>query len=757
MISNLSFVEKKFLDVSKKDFICNGENIPIIEVENKNQLGKLVALRFLEWVLKNPKGMVGLPTGKTPEHFIKQLNIYKTSWNESKIQEELKQFGIESENFPDTSNLKFVQIDEFFPVDFTQKNSFFHYVKTYYLSVLGIKEENVLMMDDFSSLSYKELKNLFPEDKADLSLLERNPENELEKKQKEVLCEVEKNCKKYEERIQQFGGIGFLLGGIGPDGHIAFNMKGSSFQSVTRLVKLNYESAVAAAKDWGGVEFSRDKTAISIGLKTITSKSDATIIIMASGVAKAFVVAKAIEGEKSEEIPSSILHGNVNARFYLTTDASEKLLSRRVKALSAIENLEELTDSVDEIIYEVALESKKTVAQLNKSDFKKSQVGSVLLGKIKKDILEVTAKAQRRLIDKMESGFLSPKNLKIMHTAPHPDDIMLSYCSYTDDLISKNDNFFVYLTNGFHAVSNSYIQDILKSIDQNFLNKNKQDILLASYEEILEKFLDAYKNSNLGKMEKIEKSLFLRLVVSVFELSNLEDLALKLKWLEKEYLPKQYPGQHDLEIIKKLKGKIRESEVDRLWAIKKVSNDNIFHLDSKFYDSDSFAKNKNFDLDIKTVTKLIEKLNPHVITVAIDPPGRAPDTHHKVLQIIRSAASKTKSNLNLSAIWGYRNVWKPFKPSMVNAIIPVSKQELLQLNKIFHYCFSTQVCASFPSPKFDGPFSELSCNIKRDQLSMIKKLLGEKFFKNHSDFRLRNAEGLVFLQKMNIGKFLKNN
>ena len=46
------------------------EKIRIIEVDNFPLLGKLTAFRFIEWVLKNPGGVISLPTGKTPEHFI---------------------------------------------------------------------------------------------------------------------------------------------------------------------------------------------------------------------------------------------------------------------------------------------------------------------------------------------------------------------------------------------------------------------------------------------------------------------------------------------------------------------------------------------------------------------------------------------------------------------------------------------------------------------------------------------------------------
>ena len=99
----------------------------------------------------------------------------------------------------------------------------------------------------------------------------------------------------YERKIREMGGIGFFLGGIGPDGHIAFNVRGSSVYSVTRLTGTNYETQAAAATDLGGIEISRSRLVITIGLATITYNPTATAIIIAAGDAKAPIVAAAIQ------------------------------------------------------------------------------------------------------------------------------------------------------------------------------------------------------------------------------------------------------------------------------------------------------------------------------------------------------------------------------------------------------------------------------------------------------------------------------
>ena len=88
-----SNVEKCFLLKSGKKSTYNGEKVATIEVQNIYELGRLVALRFLEWVRDNPSGVVALPTGRTPEYFIKTLDLLKNNWNDPLMQQSLKEEG----------------------------------------------------------------------------------------------------------------------------------------------------------------------------------------------------------------------------------------------------------------------------------------------------------------------------------------------------------------------------------------------------------------------------------------------------------------------------------------------------------------------------------------------------------------------------------------------------------------------------------------------------------------------------------------
>jgi len=286
------------------------EKLNTIVVENFPALGKLTALRFIEWVQTNPDGVVSLPTGKTPEHFIKWIDRLLKSWNEPETRAILEEAGIDPGKFPDMKGLHFVQIDEFYPIHPGQHNSFYYYVNEYYLKGFGLDPKKALLIDcsEIGLDKGDTLQSVWPDNVVDLSLRVRSGKTELEQKQKSVLEKIDQWCQDYEDTIRSLGGIGFFLGGIGPDGHIGFNVRGSDHHSTTRLTETNYETQAAAAGDLGGIEISRNRLVITIGLQTMTYNPECTALIIAAGEAKAEIVRLAIESEKHVLYPATALN-----------------------------------------------------------------------------------------------------------------------------------------------------------------------------------------------------------------------------------------------------------------------------------------------------------------------------------------------------------------------------------------------------------------------------------------------------------------
>ncbi|MCK4855125.1 MAG: hypothetical protein KAT31_12700, partial [Bacteroidales bacterium] len=176
-------VEKSF--IKKAGNYKMTTRLPYILVENFPKLGLMTALRFLEWVLENPEGVISLPTGKTPEHFIKYTEFLLENWNKKKGEEIRKAYGLENAEKPDLSGLHFVQIDEFYPISPDQHNSFYNYVDQYYIKGFGFDRNRSLLInsDEIPLANGKHFSEIFPDFHVDLSLKYREPKSELEKLQ----------------------------------------------------------------------------------------------------------------------------------------------------------------------------------------------------------------------------------------------------------------------------------------------------------------------------------------------------------------------------------------------------------------------------------------------------------------------------------------------------------------------------------------------------------------------------------------------
>ncbi|CAK0826989.1 unnamed protein product [Prorocentrum cordatum] len=234
------------------------------------------------------EGVCSLPTGKTPEYFIKWVQRALKEWSTPAIQDEVKRFGLLPEK-PVLTGLTFVQIDEFYPISPEQHNSFYHYVTNFYIKGFGLDPNKALLMDcskiglgsagpsfgptgePQDHVSMDRMEDVWPDGSVDLSLRWREPGNHLERAQQRVLRQVDQWCAEYEAKIRALGGIGFFMGGIGAPA------------SLRGLDQLNYQSQAAAAGDLGGIEAVRRRKVITIGLGTITYNPKCVALIPGGG------------------------------------------------------------------------------------------------------------------------------------------------------------------------------------------------------------------------------------------------------------------------------------------------------------------------------------------------------------------------------------------------------------------------------------------------------------------------------------------
>ena len=91
--NNWSPVEKRFFQ--RQDIQKQTTKIPYILVDNFPDLGFLTSLRFLEWVSENQEGVISLPTGKTPEYFIKWTHHLLNNWDAPDLKKLRKENGLD--------------------------------------------------------------------------------------------------------------------------------------------------------------------------------------------------------------------------------------------------------------------------------------------------------------------------------------------------------------------------------------------------------------------------------------------------------------------------------------------------------------------------------------------------------------------------------------------------------------------------------------------------------------------------------------
>lgn len=106
--------------------------------------------------------------------------------------------------------------------------------------------------------------------------------------------DLEKECVAYEEKIKSYGGINLFLGGVGIDGHIAFNEPGSSLQSRTRIKTLTHDTVIANSRFFENDLDKVPKQALTVGVGTILDSKE--VLILATGHNKARALQQAVEG-----------------------------------------------------------------------------------------------------------------------------------------------------------------------------------------------------------------------------------------------------------------------------------------------------------------------------------------------------------------------------------------------------------------------------------------------------------------------------
>jgi glucosamine-6-phosphate deaminase len=225
----------------------------IIKTKNYNELSKTACEILIKEIEKKPNLVIGFATGKTP------LGLYK------ELVKEYKNKKI------DFSRIKTFNLDEYYPIKITDKNSYHYYMFKNLFNKINIKKSNINFLNGET----------------------KNPKKE---------------CLNYEQKIKR-NPIDIQILGVGVNGHIGFDEPGSNFNSKTRLIDLS-SSTLKRNSRFFNKKSQMPRKALTMGINTIMNSKK--IILLASGKEKKQAIKHLIRGKIDEKWPVSILKNHKN-------------------------------------------------------------------------------------------------------------------------------------------------------------------------------------------------------------------------------------------------------------------------------------------------------------------------------------------------------------------------------------------------------------------------------------------------------------
>ena len=565
------------------------EKIHTVIFDESKEASKMVANEIAILIRKKQKEkkhcVLGLATGSSP------ISVYN---------ELVRMHKEEGLSF---SNVISFNLDEYFPMKKADIQSYYHFMDVHLFSHVDIKPQNIYI-----------------------------PNGSLNNDQ------VNDHCENYEKKIHELGGIDFQLLGIGRTGHIGFNEPGSNYNSLTRLVHLDYITRNDARKSFYGIE-NVPTTALTMGIKTI--RKSKRIVLLAWGQNKSLVIKKAIQDEIDSNIPASFLQNHGNVTFVLDNSSASNLT--RVKSPWKVGSCNWTKELKAKAVVWLCQKTKKSILNLTESDYNENNLSELLIYQSPYDInLEVFNKVSRTITgwpggkpnadDKYRPERAEPSKKRVLIFSPHPDDDVISMGGTFARLVNQGHEVQVaYQTSGNIAVNNS---DVLK------------------YLEVYSEISDNVKKSSKDLIKVLK--------------NNNEIL--------------------DDKDVRNMASLIREKETLAATRFVGIPDSNVHFLKLPFYETGTVKKMPPSNSDIKIMIDIIKKIKPHQIYAAgdlADPHG----THKVCLDLLFNVLElvKKKSYMKDCWVWLYRGAWQEWEVHEIDMSIPMSPNQVLRKRKAIFY------------------------------------------------------------------------
>ncbi len=568
------------------------EKIPVTiyknTTEGSNAVAAQMAALIKEKQAKKLPCVLGMATGTTPILLYKEL---------------VRMHKEEGLSF---KNVITINLDEYYPIEKSAYQSYWSFMHRHLFNLVDIDPKNIYLPNG-----------------------EWNKDN------------LKENCITYEQTIEKIGGIDLQILGIGKNGHIGFNEPGSSFHSKTRVIQLDQQTRIANTYEFHDIN-KVPKLAITVGISSIMKAKK--IILLAWGD-KASIVAKAVEGDVTEQIPASVLQNHDDCTFVIDELASLELTRNKAPWLTGANDW--TPNMIKKAVIALALKLDKTVLSLTANDYKENSLSDLLV--LKDSVYDINLQVFYMLRDTI-TGWPGGKPNAIIpahpeRSSPHPKKVLVFSPHPDDDIISMGGTFMRLQEQG-HDVHVAY---------QTSGN-------IAVTDEFVTRFLDfAVGFEELFGIDN-KKSEAILSAASTFLASKKSD-------------------HLDTAEIRAIKGLIRRCEAKATCRYVGIKEKNYHFMDLPFYETGAIEKKPMSELDIRITMDLLKQIQPHQIYCAgdlADPHG----THKVCLDIIFESLRRLKAEgevwIKDCWVWLYKGAWQEWDISEIEMAVPMSPDQVMK-------------------------------------------------------------------------------
>lgn len=452
---------------------------------------------------------------------------------------------------------------------------------------------------------------------------------------------IKELCAGYEQIIEKSGGIDLQILGIGKNGHIGFNEPGSSFHSKTRVIHLDQQTRIANTYEFHDLN-KVPKLAITVGISSIMKAKK--IVLLAWG-SKADIVAKAVEGNITEQVPASVLQNHDDCTFIIDEIAATDLTRNKSPWLTG--STDWTPALIKKAVIELALKLDKTILSLTANDYTENSLADLLV--LRESVYEINLQVFYMLRDTITGWPGGKPNVvipahpersnpfpkKVLIFSPHPDDDIISMGGTFMRLQDQGHDVHVgYQTSGNIAVTDEFVTRFL-------------DFAVG--------FEDLFGIDNKKSQEILTNA--------------------------RAYLASKKSDHIDTAEIRAIKGLIRRCEAKATCRYVGLKDENHHFLDLPFYETGAIEKKPMSELDIKITMDYLNKLQPHQIYCAgdlADPHG----THKVCLEIIFESLRRLKASgaewIKDCWVWLYKGAWQEWDIAEIEMALPMSPDQVLK-------------------------------------------------------------------------------